>query len=222
MVIFDLDDTLYLEQDYVFSGFAAVAEWCQRELGVDSQDVRAELKQLFNDGVRGDTFNRWLERRGLPAEKWVTTMVNVYRRHNPQIRPFPHIAEMLTVLANATRLALISDGDEAVQRGKLEALKLASHFDDITFTDSLGRAAWKPSPLAFLALAERQRVPAERVVYVADNPLKDFRAAREAGMKSIRFRHPLGIYRCLEPRHADDAPDWEVDASDDLISLLMP
>lgn len=220
MIIFDLDDTLYLERDYVFSGFAAVAKWCEDELGIDAATTLSEFRQLFDEGVRGETFDRWLMRRNLPSDRWVVPMVEAYRRHTPQIRPFPHIPEMLSDLAKETTLALISDGFEPVQRGKLDALKLASHFDDITFTDSLGRDARKPSPAAFHALAKRKSVEPAHAVYVADNPLKDFRAARAAGMKSIRFRHPLGIYRDFEPQTADDAPDWDAAADKELAALL--
>lgn len=222
LIIFDLDDTLYLERDYVFSGFNAVGKWCECELGVDAATASSELRRLFDEGVRGDTFNRWLKERKLPEREWVSRMIDVYRRHVPQIRPFPHIPEMLPILAKTTTLALISDGFEAVQRGKLEALKLAGHFDDITFTDSLGRDAWKPSPVAFRAVAERKKASLERAVYIADNPLKDFRAARDAGMKSIRYRHRLGVYSGLEPSCDDDAADWEVSTPEGLMAILKP
>jgi putative hydrolase of the HAD superfamily len=33
-VVFDVDDTLYLERDYVRSGFDSVGAWLQRDSGV--------------------------------------------------------------------------------------------------------------------------------------------------------------------------------------------
>ena len=61
VVLFDLDDTLYAERDYVFSGFEAVARWAEPRLGLPAKESSAELRRLFDCGVRGNTFNRWLE-----------------------------------------------------------------------------------------------------------------------------------------------------------------
>ena len=45
-VIFDLDDTLYPEREYAFSGFATVAQAFETELG-DPGTTVAEMRRLF-------------------------------------------------------------------------------------------------------------------------------------------------------------------------------
>ena len=82
----------------------------------------------------------------------------------------------------------------------------------------MGRDAWKPSPRPFYHLLEQLAVPAARAVYVADNPAKDFRGARSAGMATIRVRRADGLYRDLEPRSAADAPDFEIDSLEALLA----
>ena len=67
-IVFDLDDTLYPERAYVLSGFRAVAAWAAGELGLPVTQGFAELRRLFDDGVRGDTFNRWLESHGFQPD----------------------------------------------------------------------------------------------------------------------------------------------------------
>jgi putative hydrolase of the HAD superfamily len=54
-VIFDLDDILYPERAYVLSGFHAVAAWAEEQLKIPRRLGFAELRQLFEDGVRGNT-----------------------------------------------------------------------------------------------------------------------------------------------------------------------
>ncbi len=54
-VVFDLDDTLYPERAYVLSGFHAVAAWAEEQLKIPRRLGFAELRQLFEDGVRGNT-----------------------------------------------------------------------------------------------------------------------------------------------------------------------
>ena len=60
-VVFDLDDTLYAERDYVLSGMGAVAAWVEAELGSGADEAFAELVALFDQGVRGRVFDLWLQ-----------------------------------------------------------------------------------------------------------------------------------------------------------------
>jgi len=64
-VVLDLDDTLYPEAAYVRSGFRAVAGRAEGTLGIPAPEGERELVSLFEAGVRGDTFDRWLAARGL-------------------------------------------------------------------------------------------------------------------------------------------------------------
>src|SRR5664280_2826371 len=65
-VVFDLDDTLYLERDYVASGFRAVGIWCAERLGLEGIEEQAEV--LFIQGRRGDIFNAVLEQMGVESD----------------------------------------------------------------------------------------------------------------------------------------------------------
>lgn len=221
LVVFDLDDTLYPEAEYVLSGFQAVAEWAQTQFAVAADVAFEELSRLFRAGVRGDTFNRWLGGRGIDATRWVPEMVAVYREHQPVLRPFPGIESLVHSLARDVRVGLISDGHYRVQERKFHALDLGCHFSAVVFTDRLGRDAWKPSPQAFHLMLEELAVQPGEALYVADNPAKDFRAARAAGVGSVRFRHRLGLCRAAKPASPEDAADCEVTSVMELRTLLL-
>ncbi|HDQ72085.1 MAG TPA: HAD family hydrolase [Chloroflexi bacterium] len=206
-VVFDLDDTLYPERDYVLSGFQAVAAWAEAELGIPSEQGFTELKQLFDLGVRGNTFDHWLEEHSLPADDGLTPqLVRVYRAHEPVLTPFPEAPGVLASLRDNYRLGLVSDGYLAVQRRKLSALGLAPYFDAVVFSDRWGREVWKPSPTPFEAVLDRLAVEAPRSIYVGDNPLKDFLGARRAGMYTVWVRRPGAEYAHLEPPTSHHAP----------------
>lgn len=210
-IVFDLDDTLYPERSYVRSGFAAVGDWIERRLGLPAGEVASELSDLHEAGARGDTFDRWLERRGLAASGLVAPMVEAYRGHRPAIRPFDETPGLLDRLGGPFRLGLVTDGYRQVQRLKLEALGLAECFDAVVLSDELGREAWKPSPRPFEAVLERLGVRARDAAYVADNPLKDFVAPRALGMRTIRVRWPGGYHASDLPPSPDHAPDKTVE-----------
>jgi putative hydrolase of the HAD superfamily len=219
-VIFDLDDTLYPERDYVLSGFRAVADWAERR-GFDSADSAfASLESMFSSGVRGDTFDRWLESKGLP-KLLSAEMVAAYRAHTPRLSPFPQIVPLLESLRGRAKLGLVSDGYLAVQRAKFAALGLAEHFSAVVFSDELGRDCWKPSPRPFERVLDLLDERPSAAVYVADNCAKDFLGARRAGLSTIWVKYSEGDYCRNDPPTADHAAEQVVRSVAELTTLLL-
>jgi putative hydrolase of the HAD superfamily len=219
-IVFDLDDTLYPEKSYILSAFQAVATWTEARLSIPRQRGFAELAGLYEAGVSGDTFDRWLSSHGFAPDDWVPEMVRVYRRHDPRIAPYDGVERLLGRLRERFRLGLVSDGYLETQRKKLASLCIGSFFDVVVFSDEWGREAWKPSPIPFERALEELRVAGHEAVYVADNPAKDFLGARRAGMWTIRVRRPEGVYSRLEPPSADHAPHVEIPSLEHLEPAL--
>lgn len=219
-IVFDLDDTLYPERDFVLSGFEAVAQWAETHLAIPAEQGFAELRGLFMQGVRGDTFDRWLSSHDRSADLWVQQLVQVYRDHDPVLRPFPEVPRLLEALHERYRLGLVSDGTLSVQRRKLAALGLGDLLDAVVFSDEWGREAWKPNPKPFEVIAERLGVELDRTVYVGDNPAKDFLGARQVRMYTVWLQRPDGEYSHLTPETADHAPHGTIVALTELETLL--
>ena len=51
---------------------------------------------------------------------------------------------------------------------------------------------------------------AVNAMYVGDNPVKDFRGARELGMRTVRVRYESSLRFREDARDASDAPDAEI------------
>ncbi len=190
VVVFDLDDTLYPEADFVRSGHRAVAERVWQDWGVD---IEPELHRRFAKGQRGDLMSASLVSLGVQVpEGYVgTVLVRAYREHLPSIRPYVETVPVLTtLLERGHQLALVTDGWAAVQRLKLSALGLGGFFEEIVFTDELGRDTWKPSPKGFERILTSLRVRGDEALYVADNPLKDFAGPHHLHMRTVRIVRP--------------------------------
>jgi putative hydrolase of the HAD superfamily len=130
----------------------------------------------------------------------IEELVQVYREHLPQIRPFAGSQKLLKLLkAKGVVLALISDGPWETQQNKLRALGLEPYFDHLVFTGAHGEDWGKPSPRAFQEVMERTNVPAAACVYVADNPRKDFVGPNRLGWQTIRVREKIGLYHEASP-----------------------
>jgi putative hydrolase of the HAD superfamily len=221
-LVFDLDDTLYAERQFVHSGFAAVDAWLKSHYAVEGFYHAAET--LHANGRRGRIFDEALEMLGFTAtEKILPTMIDVYRAHRPTLHLFADADELLQWAASAgLRLALVTDGFAAVQRNKLHALDLHRRIECCVITDELGgRDFWKPSPEPFLRVM--QLLPGDRAgfAYVADNPRKDFIAPRALGWSTIRIRRPVGEHVDYEATAAEDA-DKEILDLTELRALLLP
>lgn len=186
--LFDMDDTLYPERDFVFSGYRAVAAKVHADFKVD---IEGELRQRFIQGERGDLFSRALRFFGLPFDEgYVETLVHVYRSHSPDILPFVDVIPTLEFLkARGAVVGLVSDGWMTVQQSKMDSLNIAKYFDSIVFTDSInGVKSWKPAPDGFQKCLAELDLEASDAVFVGDNPKKDFIGARMLGMNTIRIR----------------------------------
>jgi putative hydrolase of the HAD superfamily len=209
-IAFDLDDTLFPERDYAFSGFRAVAEWAQKQLGVEADQAEQELQGHFNAGVRGDTFNRWLLAHGLPVEVWLPQMIRAYREHTPRLTPFPDVPPALEILGGRYRLGLITQGHASGQRRKLQALGLNGRFEQVVVLGEEERPLWKPHPHPCQRWLEAMQLPGTECAYVGDNPVRDFHGSRSLGMWTVRIRRPGGQHSLEEPATPGHGPHVEL------------
>jgi putative hydrolase of the HAD superfamily len=211
LLVFDLDDTLYPERDYVRSGFRAVADALEDRFGYPAAATCRELDSLFADGST-KVFDRWLKDHGVKTAGALEFMISRYRMHRPHIRPFADGVWALAAFGHSHLLALLSDGRGATQRAKIDSLGIAGYFGRIVITGEYEASYAKPGVAGFVLLLHDLGLSAEDAVYVADNPAKDFLGPRSLGMATIRVRRPCGLYSALEPAGAEYAPDVQIDS----------
>lgn len=192
-VVFDVDDTLYLEREYVQSGFRAVGVWAARELGIDAFGERAFAH--FEAGARGDIFDRVMVEAGFAGTPGVVReLVRIYREHQPHLELEPDALACLVRLEHRVLLAGLTDGPLESQRAKAAALQLSRWLKPIVFTSALGENFGKPHPRGFQVIEEMLGVSGPDCVYVADNPLKDFDGPASIGWRVIRVRRRHGLH----------------------------
>lgn len=185
-VIFDLDDTLYGEKQYVLSGYKEIARF------LNEPNALEELWSFFKAGL--PAIDEYLKKHGKPQLK--EKCLEIYRSHYPDIRLYEGAAELLKSLKQENKkLGIITDGRVEGQKNKIAALGLEKAFDDIIITDELGGVRFrKPNDAAFRIIQGRWKLPFNRLVYIGDNIAKDFIAPEKLGMKYIYYRNPDGLY----------------------------
>ena len=187
IIAFDLDDTLYDEAQFVASGLDAVAKAAAEELGLEICEARSVLEHSWRTERRGHAIDDLLRHFDRHTRTRVRHLSDVYRRHVPSIRCPDATWRVLDELARYP-LYLVTDGHKLVQASKIRALGIADRFRHCLITNRYGIRFQKPSPFAFERILERERCTPRDVVYVGDDPARDFLGIRPLGFRTIRVR----------------------------------
>ena len=188
-IVFDLDDTLYSEKEYVRSGFQAIADTLP-----SVKQMEEKLWQAFEQ--KKSAIDEVLTEAGLYTDELKQKCLSVYRFHQPNVHLYAGAEELLAKLrADGYKLGIITDGRPEGQRAKIKALGLEGLVDYILVTDELGGVEYrKPNQAAFVKMKEALNVAFEEMCYVGDNVKKDFIAPEALGMKAIHFLNADGLY----------------------------
>jgi len=195
-VLFDLDDTLIAEEDFIKSGYRTIARLLAGRCGLLQEDLYEELLALYKTDAK-NVFNRILDAHGIPyTNEEILALVAKYRSHIPDVSFFADVLPTLAILRKrGVKLGIISDGYAVTQQNKIAALKASALFDKIILTDMLGRDYWKPDERAFFMMKEAFGLDFSQMVYVGDNPEKDFYIGKNYPILTVRLDRQNGVYQ---------------------------
>lgn len=203
VIVFDLDDTLYDEITYVKSGFQSVANYLEETYDLDKTMIFGWMWDRLKTHGRGQVFDDLLKVHGLYSKKLAKKCLAVYRLHRPEIE-LDHEANLCLKNLDNYPLYIVTDGNKLVQHNKLVALGLYDRMKFCFVSHRYGVKHAKPSPYCFLKIAECEKVSPEQVVYIGDNPNKDFVGIKNLGFRTIRIMK--GNHKNVEK-----SPEYEAD-----------
>jgi putative hydrolase of the HAD superfamily len=217
ILIFDLDDVLYEEKSFVRSGFAAVSFYLASRFGLSSRKLFAALGKVLEQEGRGRVFDRVLHQHGLYSSNLVRKCLSVYRSHTPHISLYPDARSCLERFW-AWPMYVVTDGNQRVQRRKIQGLGLEDYVRKALPTHAYGLSCAKPSPYCFLKILTWEKAMPDQAVYVGDNPCKDFVGIKPLGFKTLRLVR--GPYRELHMPERFEA-DHRIDSLDEITPSLL-
>lgn len=203
ILIFDLDDTLYEELQFVRSGLRAVARFGECRFGLDRLSSETFLAASLARCGREKIFDRWLRNNDAWSIGRVKACVDVYRHHSPNLTLFCGAGSILDTLTRQTNLYVVTDGHKVVQRNKIRALNLHRWFRKCLVTHHYGVRYAKPSTHCFDLIRQAEGAKWSELVYIGDNPEKDFVGLNALGAVTIRVR--TGPHSFDVARHNHDA-----------------
>lgn len=164
-VVFDLDDTLYKEIDFLKSAYLEIAK-------VVHLDAYEELYNLMLDNYyKSINVFDWLTKNyeSSPSKQ---NLIELYRNHSPNIRLSKGVSDFIKQLKNSkTPIGLITDGRSVTQRNKLRSLGIINLFEDKLISEEFGSE--KPSIENYLHYQNKFK-SIDNFYYIGDNFTKDF------------------------------------------------
>lgn len=213
-VVFDLDGTLYDAQQYFWGAFGEISGYISEKYGLSQPDVFQALVQLWQEktSMYPRLFDDLITLLHLRQEE-LEILIRIFNEHRRKMEPYPDVIPALkTLRGEKYKLGLITDGNVERQQRKLQMLDLEHYFDTIIYAQEVEP---KPSSLPFAAALSKLKVPPEDTFYIADNPLIDFKGAREAGMHTIRILQ--GEFASLS---TNDEIDFEITGLNKLLEIV--
>ncbi len=187
IIIFDLDETLYNEKNFVKSGFLKVASFLQHNYKIDLKSTNKFLLNTYNLEGRSKIFDKLLIKKKLYTKSLLIKLINIYRNHKPNIKINKSNLLFLETLSNKFNLYLVTDGNKIVQKNKIKALKISQFFKRIFITHQYGIKNSKPSLYCFTKIKELENCDWKDLIYIGDDPHKDFINLNKKGCTTIRL-----------------------------------
>lgn len=195
--IFDLDDTLYEEMQYVRAGMQSVSKYLSKKYDIDSNKLYDSCMEILERDGRGKVFDKLCEIYELKED--VKVLVNTYRGTRPKLQLYPDAEKFLSLLKEAGyKVGIITDGNAGVQGAKVKGLNLERWVDAVVLTDRLkdkeGKSFSKPQAEVYEECLKLLGSKASEAVYIGDNPNKDFIGAKKLGLKTVRIIRETGMF----------------------------
>lgn len=172
-IIFDLDDTLYNEIEFLKSAYLAIAQNLEP---INWKALLAKMISRYRN--RMDVFG-WLTEQ-FPVSK--EELLFSYRTHVPVIRPFDGVMEACgRIREKGGRMGILTDGRSVTQRNKIMALGLSEVMDYVGISEELGSE--KPNPDNFRHMEAHFKL--DKYYYLGDNLKKDFIVPNALGWTTI-------------------------------------
>jgi len=198
---FDLDGTLYDEFDFIVQAYRPVA--CRIAQATGQEDIAVydvlTRRWLEKGSSYPKIFSETLQAGGVDgdaAQPIIRDCLADFRNCWPELRLSARTRAILDTCAASFRLFIVTDGNCALQRRKVDALGLGTWFGaaQIAISGCREDGIQKPSPMMLSGLRDALalRLSPQSVVFFGDRDVdRDF--AVEAGFAFVRVHHMCPI-----------------------------
>lgn len=220
-VIFDLDDTLFDTWGTCYP--AAAKESCDAMvaagLNCSGDTCVKERDSFFKTMPRRDVFQHIVSHFGVrsggkSADEIVALGKKSFhsRQVEKNIKLFPGTMECLAELKIKYMSFLVTSGDPATQKQKVELLKIKNYFTHVYYVNTLIK---QRKTASFLEIMEHTSISPHQVLCIGDRRDREIAEAKRLGFDTclIKRQHQM----CIRPDLPEENADYEIERISELI-----
>ncbi|WP_303317750.1 HAD family hydrolase [Flavivirga abyssicola] len=166
-VIFDLDDTLYNEIDFLKSAYKDISTKIANDVNTDAESIYNDMLAYYykNENVFEVVIKKYCTCYS------IQDLLRVYRNHQPKLELSKDRRDVLDKLKHENvNMGLLTDGRSVQQRNKIKALQLNTWFSEIIISEEFGSE--KPNINNYKHFENVFGIA--QYFYIGDNLKKDF------------------------------------------------
>jgi len=181
LVIFDLDDTLYPEREYLFSAYESIAKLVAERTGSNERVYSDYLKNTFINGGRGNLLDSFIDAFNLSNTVSIQELLHILRTIHCELFLYRKAKVLLDYIQKEGVMAVIfTNGNLTQQRNKISCLKIRESYPAVAVYYAAEYEP-KPSPVGLNAILQYYNVDSKKVLVIGDSAT-DHDAAKAAGI----------------------------------------
>lgn len=180
LFIFDLDNTIYNEEDYLFQAYSAICDrFAVMTPGHDKKMLFSLMMKIYRQEGRDKLFDKFLARTGI-GESYLAECLKILRTFNPekQIELFSKSEKILRFLIEKDKkIYVLTNGNPGQQKNKIRNL-LWNGLDEKIIFILANEIEPKPSPEGIRHIQKLTGTKKDKTVFIGDSPIDQECASR--------------------------------------------
>lgn len=181
--IFDLDNTLYPEKDYLYQIYYMIGQFIEYQETFDHDKITKFLIDEFEQNGRKNLFNKLIERFGL-SEEYMENFLRLMRTGRLPLRLmlYKEIEILLNELVDLDKkIFILTNGNPEQQYNKIIQIDWngLQQYIKCYFANEIKP---KPAPDAMLKIIEEHELNKDEIIFIGDS-VEDEECAKAAGVE---------------------------------------
>ena len=170
-VIFDLDNTLYSEEEFYFQYF---------KIFLVKFDIK---KQIFKIDILKNALLKIGKFNHINHDKSYKLLISF----KCKLKLFKGVSEILNFLKkdNKIKIGILTNGSAKIQKKKITNLKITKKVDEIIYASNFKKQ--KPFKYSFIEILKLLKANPKKTIFVGDNYKTDITGAKKLGMFTIHY-----------------------------------
>lgn len=187
VIVFDLDNTLYDENEYLFAAYADIGCYVARKTGGNAFEYEAFLIHTFQKEGRYNLFDKFICNFCLTEIITKKELLNILRSNDNTLHVYKSLKMLLNDLLQKEqyKVYILTNGNVLQQRNKIEHLDISDLLPNIKviYADEY---IPKPSPFCLYEIIKNEKINTRDIVFIGDSKA-DEEAAKAAKIDYINI-----------------------------------